>query len=76
MFATERNTGEDASASRTGLAVANFPGVCLVLLWDWSVSASLVADRNAGGRSNVETFLILVRMLPQLVKMQKPGGMA
>ncbi len=76
MFATQRNTGENASASRAGLAVANFPGVRLVFLWDWSVTASLVADWNAGGRSNIETLLILVWMLPQLVEMQRPGGMA
>ena len=76
MFATQRNTGADAGARRAGLAIANLPGVGLVLLWDWGVSASFVADRDAGGRSNVEAFLILVRMLPQLVKMQRPGGMA
>ena len=76
MFAAKRNTGENAGASRTGLAVADFPRVNLVFLWDWCVSASLVADRDAGGRSNVEAFLILVWMFPQLVKMQRPGSMA
>ena len=76
MFATKRNTGENAGASRAGLAVADFPGVNLVFLWDGCVPASLVADRNAGGRSNVEAFLILVRVLPQLVKVQRPRGMA
>ena len=76
MFATKRNAGENASASRAGLAVADFPGVSLVLLWDRRVTASFVADGDAGGRSDVEAFLILVRMLPQLVKMQRPGGMA
>ena len=70
MFAAERNVWENASASRTGLAVADFPGVSLVFLWDWGVSASLVADRDAGGRSDVEALLVLVWMLPQLVEMQ------
>ena len=76
MFAAKRNTGENAGASRAGLAVADFPGVSLVFLWDRGISASLVADRDAGGRSDVEAFLILVWMLPQLVKMQRPGSMA
>ena len=78
MFATKRNTGENAGASRAGLAVANFPGVSLVLLWDWSISdsASFVADSDARGRSDVEALLVFIWMLPQLVGMQRPGGMA
>ena len=70
MFATERNIGKDAGASRAGLAVANLPGVSLVLLWDRCIAASFVADWDAGGRSDIEAFLILVWVLPQFVEMQ------
>ena len=64
MFATKRNTGEFATATRAKVAVAGDPRLGLVLLRDWCVFAKLIANGNAFRLSNTDTFFIRILVLP------------
>ena len=62
VFATQRNAGEDPRAGGADLTIHMFPGINLVLLWNGGVSATKVADRDAGGRSLIEALLVFFRV--------------
>ena len=73
MFATERNTGEFATATRTKVAVAGDPRLGLVLLRDWCVFAKFLANGNAFRLSNTDACFIRVLVLPQPVQVEAFG---
>ena len=75
MFAALRNTGELPCASGTEVTVACFPGLRLVFLRDWCITAKLIADRDAFRRSDSDAFFIRVLVLPNSVKMEAQGRM-
>ena len=64
MFATKRNTGKFATATRTKIAVTSDPRLGLVLLRDWCVFAKLITNGNAFRLSNTDTCFIRVLVLP------------
>ena len=76
MFAALRNTGKLPCASGTEVTVACFPGLRLVFLRDWGVSAKLVADRDASGLSDTDALLVGVRALASPMKAKMLGRMA
>ena len=65
VFATKRNTGKFAGATRAKVAVNSYPRLRLVCLRDWCITAKLIADGNAFRRSDSDAFLIRVLVLPQ-----------
>ena len=64
MFATKRNTGKFATATRTKVAVAGDPRLCLVLLRDWCVFAKFITNGNALRLSNADTCFLRILVLP------------
>ena len=64
VFATERNTGKFATATRTKVAVNSCPRFSLVCLRDWCITAKFIADRNAFRLADANAFFIRVRVLP------------
>ena len=75
MFATQRNTGKFATATRAEVAVTGYPRLSLVFLRDWCITAKFVADRNAFRRSDSDAFFIRVLVLPQSMKVEALGRM-
>ena len=75
MFETKRNRWKLSCASRTECAVARFPRCRKVFLWDWCVSAKLIAHRDASGLSDVDALSVCVLMLLQPVKVQMLGSL-
>ena len=75
VFATERNTGKFATATRTKVAVNSCPRFSLVCLRDWCITAKFIADRNAFRRSDSDAFFIRVPVLPDPVKVEAQGRM-
>ena len=75
MFATKRNTGKFATATKTKVAVAGKPRFRLVFLRDWCIFAQLIANRNAFRLSNADAFIIRGLVLPQSVKVEAFGRM-
>ena len=63
VFATKRNTGKFATATRTKVVVASDPRFSLVFLRDWCVTAKLVADGDTDWLSDFDASSISVRML-------------
>ena len=76
MFATKRNTGKFATATKAKVAVTGYPRLSLVFLRDWCISAKLVANRYASGLSDSDALLVSVRVLTQPVKVKMLGRMA
>ena len=63
VFAAKRNGGKLPCATGTEITVTCVPGLRLVFLRGWCVSAKLVADGNANGLSDTDALLIGVRVL-------------
>ena len=72
MFATKRNTGKFATATRAKVAVAGFPRLSLVFLRDWCVSAKLVTDWDTNWLPNFDGSGIGVRVLSEPMKVKAP----
>ena len=75
VFATARNTGEFATATRAEVAVNNYPRLSLVSLRDWCITAKLIADGKASRLSDSDAFLVSILVLPQSVKVEAFGRM-
>ena len=75
VFATKRNTGEFATATRTKVAVASDPRFSLVFLRDWCIFNKFIANGNAFRLSNADAFFIRVLVLPQSMKVEAFGRM-
>ena len=75
VFATKRNTGKFATATRAKVAVDSFPRFSLVCLRDWCITAKFIADRNAFRRSDTDAFFVRVLVLPDPVKVEAQGRM-
>ena len=73
VFATKRNTGKFAAATKTKVAVASDPRFSLVFLRDWCIFTKLIANRNAFRLSNTDAFFIRVLVLPQSMKVEAFG---
>ena len=76
VFATERNTGKFATATKAEVAVTGFPRLSLVFLRDWCISAKLITDGYASRLSDSDAFFVCVLVLPQSVKVEALGRMA
>ena len=76
VFATKRNTGEFATATRTEVAVTGLPRLSLVFLRDWCITAKLIADGDASRLSDSVAFFIRILVLPQSVKVEAFGCVA
>ena len=75
VFATKRNTGKFATATRTKVAVASKPRLSLVCLRDWCIFMKFITNRNAFRLSNADAFFIRVLVLPQSMKVEAFGRM-
>ena len=75
VFATKRNTGKFATATRAKVAVDSFPRFSLVCLRDWCITAKFITDRDAFRRSDSDAFFVRVRVLPDSVKVEALGRM-
>ena len=75
VFATQRNTGKFAAATRSIVAVNSYPRFCLVCLRDWCITAKFIADRNAFRRSDSDAFFVRVLVLPDPVKVEAKDRM-
>ena len=75
VFATQRNTGKFATATKAKVAVNSYPRLCLVCLRDWCITAKFIADRNAFRRSDSDAFFVRVLVLPDPVKVEAQGRM-
>ena len=64
MFATKRNTGKFATATRAKVAVASDPRLSLVFLRDWCIFDKFITNRDAFRLSNTDAFFIRVLVLP------------
>ena len=73
VFATKRNTGKFATATRTIVTVTHLPRLSLVLLREGGITAKLIADRNAFRLANANTFSIRIPVLPDSVKVEAQG---
>ena len=62
MFAAKRNRRKLPLACGADVGITCFPGLLLVFLRDWCVSAKLVANRYASGLSNSDALFVGVRM--------------
>ena len=76
VFAAKRNIWKNSLASKANVCVVAFPGLSLVFLRDWCVSAKLIADGNASRLSDSEAFLIRILVLPYPVKVKALRRMA
>ena len=63
MFAAKRNRSKLPLASGADVGMACFPGLLLVFLRDWRISAKLLANGRASGLSDSDALLVGVRVL-------------